>query len=108
MHDKGHLPIAVSHQSDSFVFDFVPLVLRRFIMYVRCFVTSIFLSFIDPSFEPPSPKDTLNQVRLKLAQWFWRKSFLHFVDVFSLLSYFLPQKREGGPSFKQIMNNPLY
>ena len=32
----------------------------------------------------PSSKDALCQVRLKLAQWFWRRRFLNFVNVFSL------------------------
>ena len=33
--------------------------------------------------EFPSTKDDLCQVWLKLAQWFWRTRFLHFVNVFS-------------------------
>ena len=35
-------------------------------------------------FESPSPKDALCQVWLKLAQWFWRRRFFNFVNVFSL------------------------
>ena len=31
-----------------------------------------------------SPKDALCQVWLKLAQWFWTRRFLNFVNVFSL------------------------
>ena len=30
--------------------------------------------------ESPSPKDALCQVRLKLAQWFWRRSFLNIFN----------------------------
>ena len=40
--------------------------------------------------ESPSPKDALYQVWLKLAQWLWRRRFLNFVNVFSLLRYNLP------------------
>ena len=32
--------------------------------------------------ESPSPKDALCQVWLKLAQWFWRRRFFNFVNVF--------------------------
>ena len=34
--------------------------------------------------ESPLPKDALCQVWLKLAQWFWRRRFLNFINVFSL------------------------
>ena len=37
----------------------------------------------------PSPKDDLCQVWLKLGQWFWRKRFLKFVNVFSLFCNYL-------------------
>ena len=40
--------------------------------------------------ESPSPKDALCQVWLKLAQWFWRRRFLNFVNVFSLFHNYLP------------------
>ena len=45
--------------------------------------------------ESPSPKDALCQVWLKLAQWFWRKRFLNFVNVFSLLRIISPWKKAG-------------
>ena len=32
----------------------------------------------------PSPKDALCQVWLKLAQMFWKRIFLNFINVFSL------------------------
>ena len=32
--------------------------------------------------ESSSPKDALCQVWLKLAQWFWRKRFFNFINVF--------------------------
>ena len=34
--------------------------------------------------ESHSPKEVLCQVWLKLAQWFWRRRFFNFVNVFSL------------------------
>ena len=40
--------------------------------------------------ESPLPRDALCQVWLKLAQWFWRKRFLNFVNVFSLFRNYLP------------------
>mgnify|MGYP003685852939 CR=1 FL=1 len=47
--------------------------------------------------ESPSPKDALCQVRLKLAQWFWRRRFLNFVNVFfSLFHNYLPLEKGGG------------
>ena len=39
--------------------------------------------------ESPSSKDALNQVQLKLAEWFWRR-FVNLVNVFSLFLYYLP------------------
>ena len=51
--------------------------------------------------ESPSPKDALCQVWLKLAQWFWRRRYLNFVNVFSLFRNYLPLEKDGGPSFEQ-------
>ena len=39
--------------------------------------------------ESPLPKDALSQDWLKLAQWFWRKRFVCFVNVFLLFRYYL-------------------
>ena len=46
-------------------------------------------------FESPSPKDALCQFWLKLAQWFWGKRFLNFVDVFLQFRNNFPLKRAG-------------
>ena len=46
-------------------------------MRISCF-------FIWTNLNPPSPKDALCQIWLKLAQRFWRRIFLNFVNVFSL------------------------
>ena len=51
--------------------------------------------------ESTSPKDPLSQVRLKLAQWFWRRRFLNFVNVFSLFVKLSPLGKGRGPSFEQ-------
>ena len=47
-------------------------------------------------FESPSPKDALCQVWLKLAQWFWRRRFFNFVNVFSLFRNYLPLEQGGA------------
>ena len=44
-------------------------------------------------FESPSPKDALCLVWLKLAQWFLRRKFLKFVNVFLLFRYYLPLEK---------------
>ena len=51
----------------------------------------------------PSPKDGLCQVWLKLAQWFWRRRFLNFVNVFSLFRNYLPLEKLG-PFFWTNLN----
>ena len=53
-----------------------------------------------------SPKDALCQVWLKLAQWFWRKRFLNFINVFLLFRNYLLLKK-GGP-FIWTNLNPLH
>ena len=53
--------------------------------------------------ESPSLKDALWKVWLELAQWFWRRRFLNFVNVFSLFHTYLPWKK-GGPFFWTNLN----
>ena len=43
--------------------------------------------------ESPSPKDALCQDWLTLAQWFWRRRFLDFVNVFSPFRNYLPLEK---------------
>ena len=43
----------------------------------------------------PSHKYALCQVWLKLAQWFSRRRFFNFVNVFSLFRYYLPLEKGG-------------
>ena len=78
-----------------------PLVLRRrFLKFVNVF--SLFRYYLPfekgvalhlrkPEF--PSPKDALGQVWLKLAQWFLRKRFLKFVNIYLLFRYYLPLEK---------------
>ena len=42
--------------------------------------------------ESPSPKDALCQDWLKLVQWFWRRRFFIFINVFLLFHDYLPLK----------------
>ena len=46
--------------------------------------------------ESPSPMDALWQVWLELAQWFWRRNFLNFVNVFSLFRKYITLEKGGG------------
>ena len=82
---------------------------RRFLYFVNMF--PLFFDYLpseegrDPSFkkpESPSPKDALCHVWLKLAQWFLRRRYLNFVNVFSLFRNNFPLKRAGS-SFEQIL-----
>ena len=52
--------------------------------------------------ESPSPKDALCQVWLKLAQWFWRRRFLNFVNVFRYLCNYLPLEKGGALHLNKI------
>ena len=70
-----------------------PVVLEKEILKFRKCVFSLFHNYLPLEKgwalhlnkpKSPSPKDALCQVELKLAQWFWRRRFLNFVNVFSL------------------------
>ena len=56
--------------------------------------------------ESPSPKDALCQVWLKLAQWFWRRRFFNFVNVFKLFYNCLHLEKEGPYIWTKL--NPVY
>ena len=49
----------------------------------------------------PFTQEELCQVRLKLSQWFWRKTFLNFANTFLLFCYWNPFKKGHGLSFQQ-------
>ena len=46
--------------------------------------------------ESPSPKIALCQIWLKMAQWFWIRRFLNFVNVFYYFVIILLWKRAGS------------
>ena len=50
----------------------------------------------------PSPKDALCQIWLKLAQWFWRRRFFNFVNVFSLILNYLPLEKSGPLNLNKL------
>ena len=56
--------------------------------------------------EPPSPKDALCQVWLKLSLCFLRRRFLNFFNVFLLFRNYLSFEKDG--SFIWTNLNPLY
>ena len=56
--------------------------------------------------ESAAPKDALCQVWLKLAQWFWRRRFLNFFNVFSLFRNYLPLEKGGALHLKKL-ESPL-
>ena len=56
--------------------------------------------------ESPSPNDALCQVQSKLAQWFLRRRFLNWVNVFSLFRNYLPLTKVGDLHLNKI-KSPL-
>ena len=56
--------------------------------------------------EFPSPKDAWCKVWLKWAQWFWRRRFFNFVNVFSLFRNYLPLEK-GGALHLNKLESPL-
>ena len=57
--------------------------------------------------ESPLPKDALCQVWLKLAQWFWRRRFFYFVNVFLLFRNYLPFDKGGALHLNKLESPSL-
>ena len=57
-------------------------------------------------FKSPLLKDALCQFWWKLAQWFWRRRFLNFFDVFSLFCNYLPLEK-GVALHLNKLDSPL-
>ena len=55
--------------------------------------------------EFPSYKKVLCQVWLILAQWFWRRRFSNFINLFSLFLIYLPLE-EGGALYLNKLESP--
>ena len=86
---------------------------RRFLNFVNVF--SLFRNYLPlekggahylNKIESPSPKDALCQVWLQLAQWFWRRRFLNFINVFSLFHNYLPLEK-GRALHLNKLESPL-
>ena len=82
---------------------------RRFVNFVNVF--SLFRNYLPlkkrgalplNKLESISPKDVLCQVWLKLAQWFWKRRFFNFVNVFSLFRNYLPLEKGGALPFNNL------
>ena len=66
------------------------------LMYFRNYLLSPFgkeLVLNLSKLDSPSSKDTLGQVSLKLAYWFWRRTFLKTINVFHNFVIISPLKR---------------
>ena len=77
--------------------------IRRFFNFIKVF--SLFRNYLSlekgralnlNKLEFPSPKDAMCQVWLKFAQWFLRRRFLNFDNVYLLFHNYFPLKK-GGP-----------
>ena len=76
----------------------------------QCIFAISLLSAQRPSVEQMEsrlPEDTLCQVWLKLAQWFWRRRFLKFVNVFSLFRNNLPLVKGGALHLNKLESSLL-
>ena len=82
-----------------------PVVLEKFFFVNFISVFSLFHNYLPlekgevlhlNKLESPSPKDALCQVWLKFAQWFWRRNFSNFFNVFSLFRNYLPFRKGGA------------
>ena len=80
------------------------LLRRRFLNFVNVFSLHVLWNYLPLEkggalhlniLEFPLPKDALCQFWLKLVLWFWRRTFLNFVSVFSLFHNYLPLEKGG-------------
>ena len=57
--------------------------------------------------ESPLPNDALCLVWLKLANWFLRRRFVNFVNIFSLFHSYLPLEKSVGLHLKKLESTSL-
>ena len=69
--------------------EFIFLISSMYFRYLEIEGVAIHLN----NHESPSSKNALRQIWLKLAQWFWRKRFLNFVNLFSVFCNYLPLEK---------------
>ena len=83
--------------------------IRRFLNFINVF--SLFCNYLIlekggtlylNKIESPLPKDALCQVWLKLAQWFWRRIFFYFFNVFSPFRNYLPLEKCRALHLKKL------
>ena len=82
---------------------------RRFFNFVNVF--SLFRNYLPlgkgvilhlKKFESPLNNDALCQVWLRLAQWFWRRRFLNFVNIFLFFRNYIPLEKGGVLHLKKV------
>ena len=90
--------------------EIVPVVLEKKSM---CFCFFVIISpwkragpFISPNLGPLHPRMFCVKFGLKLVQWFWRRRFINFVNIFLLFHNYPPLKRAWPFIWTNV--NPLY
>ena len=93
-----------------------PEALEKKVLFKFCYIFVLFCNYLIISpwkrgrafhlnkLESYSSMDTLCQVWLKLAQWFWRQFFLNVVNEFQLICYYLNLFKTGVKSPFWIIN----
>ena len=87
-----------------------PVVLEKIFKICQCiFPYFIIISPLESAepfnlkkLESPLPKETLCQVWLKLVQWFCRRRFFKFVNVFSPFRNYLPLKEDEALNMNKL------
>ena len=97
----------IAHQKNQFksrgTFDYI----IKFIRGKTCIISFLKVDWsLCVNFESTLPKDALCQVWLKLAQWYWRRRFLNFINIFSLFCNYLPFEKNIALHWTNL--NALY
>ena len=102
----GHIAHLRKHFKSINTFDYIITMIKRrkkthYYLYENLLVLHL------KKLESPSPKDALCQVWLKLAQWFWRRRFLNFVNVFLLFLNYLSLEKGWAVHLNKLFQNFL-